>query len=106
MLSDYNMVIPTSHIADMIQKHSPDVYFYYFTDPHSYHSIELSYLFGAPFGAYSADDKEKVSFKPNDPPDSPRKKLSRNIMKIWTHFAKHKFVFRIEYFKILFGNKR
>ena len=90
MLSDYNMLIPTLQLADILSAHYSEVYMYFFSVPMSYHTIELSFLFGTPFGADSADERLLVKYDPQAPVDSPLKKLSKTFMRTWASFAKNR----------------
>lgn len=86
LLSDMHMVAPTVDMCDVLSKHVP-VYQYHFSADSSYHSVELNYVFGAPFSGVFADEMTV-----NGTVDSfcPRQRnLSLQIMKLWTSFARH-----------------
>lgn len=85
VLSDFHMVAPTIQLADVLSRHQEQVYYYYFRHPLSYHSIELSYLFGTPFGADPGDESGKVSYATSTDGD---RKLSLYFMKQWRAIAR------------------
>ncbi len=43
------MVAPTVDIAILVSQHNSEVFQYHFTTHDSFHSVELNYVFGAPF---------------------------------------------------------
>ena len=57
VLSDMHMIAPTDDMANLIAVHSSDIYEYHFSTPgNSFHSVELNYVFGAPFSGQFADE--------------------------------------------------
>ena len=90
LLSDMHMVAPTVDLAMLLANHSDmRVYQYHFTTQDSYHSVELNYIFGAPFSGLYADEMgagEAKNFTEKD------KDHSRFMMTLWTDFAKYGYV--------------
>ena len=82
------MVAPTIQLADVLSRHQEQVYYYYFRHPLSYHSIELSYLFGTPFGADPGDESGKVSYATSTDGD---RKMSLYLMLQWRAIARDGF---------------
>jgi len=51
------MIAPTDEMAQLIAAHSSNIYEYHFSTPgNSFHSVELNYVFGAPFSGQFADE--------------------------------------------------
>lgn len=86
VLSDMHMVAPTLDMCDVLSKHVP-VYQYHFSLDDSYHSVDLNYVFGAPFSGQFAD--ELTVNGTVDMFNSSQRNLSLQIMKLWTNFARH-----------------
>lgn len=88
LLSDMHMVAPTAEMCRLLSSHGVPTYQYHFTAPYSYHSVELNYVFGAPFSGIYADEMNPVllfgwqNFTMTD------QFYSRLVMKIWTNLAK------------------
>jgi len=82
------MIAPTDDMANLIAVHSSDIYEYHFSTPgNSFHSVELNYVFGAPFSGQFADEMtvngsvEQFSDK--------EKQLCLDVIRLWTNFAKY-----------------
>ena len=83
------MVAPTVDLAMILANHSDmRVYQYHFTTQDSYHSVELNYVFGAPFSGLFTDEMsaEGKNFTKKD------KDHSRFMMLLWTDFARYGYV--------------
>ena len=81
-----HMVAPTVDIASKVSDHNVPVYHYHFAPRISYHSVELNYVFGSPFNGKYADEMGSyfgTNFTEED------RKHSREVMVMWTQFAKH-----------------
>jgi carboxylesterase type B len=80
------MVAPTVQLAEVVAQYHPEIYQYHFTINNCYHSVELNYVFGAPFSGRMADEMSV-----NKTPDFSRndKIFSLQIMSMWTNFAKY-----------------
>jgi len=88
VLSDMHMIAPTDEMADLIAAHSSDIYEYHFSTPgSSYHSVELNYVFGAPFSGRFADEMT-VNGSVDQFSDRQRQ-LCRHVIRLWTNFARH-----------------
>ena len=82
-----HMFAPTVEMADIVAQHSTNIYQYHFSTPgHSYHSIELNYVFGAPYSGLFAD--EMTVNGSIDKFSVAEKQLSLDVMKLWTSFAR------------------
>ena len=82
-----HMIAPIVDMAELISRHQKEVYQYFFSVDPSFHSVELNYVFGAPFSGHFADEMTlNGSIESFDEED---RTLSRRVMRIWTHFAKH-----------------
>ena len=82
-----HMVAPTVDIADLVSDHNDQVFQYHFTMQQSFHSVELNYVFGAPFSGQCADEmsvERPCNFTHKD------KQHSVRIMTLWTNFAKYR----------------
>jgi len=88
VLSDMHMIAPSDEMADLIAVHSSDIYEYHFSTPgNSFHSVELNYVFGAPFSGQFADEMT-INGSVEQFTDEQRQ-LCRDIIKLWTNFAKY-----------------
>ncbi len=81
-----HMVAPTVDLAVALSNHSDvRVHQYHFTAHDSYHSVELNYVFGAPFSGVFADEMSGGHGKNFSERDRAH---SRFMMRLWTNFAK------------------
>jgi len=97
-----HMIAPTDEMAGLIAGHSSDIYEYHFSTPgDSYHSVELNYVFGAPFSGQFADEMT-VNGSADQFTDDQRR-LCRDVMKLWTNFAKNEQVTTLSSYAILLG---
>lgn len=80
-----HMVAPTIDMSDILSKYVP-VYQYHFSVDDCYHSVELNYVFGAPFSGHFAD--EMTINGTVEGFSEEQRQLSRHIMRLWTNFAK------------------
>jgi len=88
VLSDMHMIAPTDEMADLIAEHNPDIYEYHFSTPgDSFHSVELNYVFGAPFSGLFAD--EMTINGSVDQFNHAQRQLCRDVIRLWTNFAKY-----------------
>ncbi len=85
-----HMVAPTVELATLLSSH-PDtqIYQYHFSTQDSYHSVELNYIFGAPFSGKFADEMSAGNGKNFSSKDRDH---SRLMMLIWSDFAKYGYV--------------
>ena len=82
-----HMVAPTVDMAELVSRHSNEIYQYHFSTHNTYHSVELNYIFGAPFSGHFADEMT-INGSVNDF-DSNQRRQSERIMKLWSNFAKY-----------------
>jgi len=83
-----HMIAPTDEMADLIAVHNPDIYEYHFDAAGaSFHSVELNYVFGAPFSGQFAD--EMTLNGSVDQFSEQQRQLCRQIISIWTNFARN-----------------
>src|SRR4051812_38117620 len=91
LLSDMHMIAPIVDMADILSTYHGQVYQYHFSLDSSFHSVELNYVFGAPFSGYFADEMTINGtidlFSEED------RRLSIIVMSLWTNFAKTGYVF-------------
>lgn len=81
-----HMIAPTTEMADLVATHTDEIFQYHFSTPgNSYHSIDLNYVFGAPFSGTFAD--EMTVNGTVDQFTSAEKQLSRDVMRMWRNFA-------------------
>ena len=85
------MVAPAAEMASMVARHYREVYQYYFGSEQSYHSEDLNFVFGAPLSGIMADEM-KMGFNASGHYDEKARDVSRNVMRMWTNFAKHRHV--------------
>jgi hypothetical protein len=81
-----HMVAPTVQFATLTSQHQREVYQYMFSSDYSYHSVELNYVFGAPFSGKFADEMTTSGLKNFS--DS-EKRHSILMMTLWTNVAKY-----------------
>ena len=81
-----HMVAPTVELATLVSKHQQDVYQYLFTTDYSYHSVELNYVFGAPFSGKYADEMTANGIKNFS---NTEKRHSILMMTLWSNVAKY-----------------
>lgn len=90
LISDVDMIVPTVYLAALISRNPRTrVYEYHYTMANSYHSVDLNYVFGAPFTGWYADDvntnianlSERTTFTEGD------RALSVKVMRMLTHIA-------------------
>jgi len=81
------MIAPITEMADMISAFEEDIYQYHFSVPSSFHSVELNYVYGAPFSGHFAD--EMTMNGTVELFDEQDRQLSLRMMDMWIHFAKH-----------------
>lgn len=89
LLSDLNMVAPAAEMASLMARHYREVYQYYFSSEHSYHSEDLNFVFGAPLSGIMADEM-KMGLNASGHYDEKARDLSRHVMTMWTNFAKYR----------------
>jgi len=83
-----HMIAPTDEMADLIAAHSSDIYEYHFSTPgNSFHSVELNYVFGAPFSGQFADEMTVNGSLEEFSED--QRQLCREVIRLWTNFAKN-----------------
>ena len=81
-----HMVAPTVELANLVSHHNPEVYQYHFSVDDSYHSVELNFVFGAPFSGKCADEMSATVCRNFTKQD---RQQSERIMAMWTNFAKY-----------------
>ena len=81
-----HMVAPTADMSDLISRHSHKLYQYHISVDNSYHSIELNYVFGAPFSGRFAD--EMIIEGNTSMFNEAERYFSIKVMTLWTNFAK------------------
>jgi len=81
-----HMHAPTVELAELVSNHTHDIYQYHFGIDNCYHSIELNYVFGAPYSGRMADE---MSVNKTPEFSSGDKEFSLRIMTMWTNFAKY-----------------
>lgn len=93
MVGDLTIVAPTVSLALLYHGRGVPVYAYAMSLPltaptswrsrwGSYHTLELNYIFGAPFVGFNTDDGEEETFSDGD------RNASLLIMTFWSNFAK------------------
>ena len=81
-----HMVAPTVDLATLISQHQPEVYQYLFSTSYSYHSVELNYVYGAPFSGKYADEMSAHGIQNFSKSE---KRQSTLMMTLWSNFAKY-----------------
>lgn len=84
------MVAPTVDMADQIAHHGGSIFQYHINSGESYHSVELNFLFGAPFSGKYADEMKVDENQSNF--SAQEADFSEKIMTMWTNFAKIRLV--------------
>ena len=83
-----HMIAPTDDMANLIAVHSSDIYEYHFSTPgNSFHSVELNYVFGAPFSGQFADEMTVNGSVEQFNED--QRQLCKDVIKLWTNFARN-----------------
>lgn len=91
-MSDLAMFAPTLQLSSLLSSQETPVYVYEFDHSsehthvqwwNAYHSLELNYVFGSPFNGFNIALDEMKQHSGED------KQLSRNMMQMWTDFAKY-----------------
>ena len=83
-----HMIAPTDDMANLIAVHSSDIYEYHFSTPgNSFHSVELNYVFGAPFSGQFADEMTVNGSVEQFNQD--QRQLCKDVIKLWTNFARN-----------------